>query len=51
MIIDIFSRKVVGWSTRMEMKADIVIEAFDQAVRTRKPEGPVIFHSDKSVLQ
>lgn len=47
MIIDLFSRKVIGWSTRADMKVDIVIEAFDQAVRSRKPNGPVIFHSDK----
>lgn len=46
-IIDLFSRKVVGWSARNNMKVDILLDAFDKAVRSRRPNGPVIFHSDK----
>jgi putative transposase len=46
-IMDLHSRKVVGWSTRYDMKAEIVIEAFKAATKNRKPEGDIIFHSDK----
>ena len=41
-IIDLDSRKVVGWSTRKDMKVELLLEAF-----TRRPPGPLIFHSDK----
>jgi len=46
-IMDLHSRKVVGWSTRHNMKAEIVIEAFKAAIKNRKPSGDIIFHSDK----
>lgn len=46
-IIDLYSRKVVGWSTRKDMKVELLLEAFDKALRTRRPAEPVIFHSDK----
>ena len=46
-IIDLCSRKIVGWSTRKDMKVELLLEAFDKAVRIRRPTGPVIFHSDK----
>ena len=46
-IIDLFSRKVVGWSTRSDMKIDIVLEAIDKAYRIRRPDGGIVFHSDK----
>lgn len=46
-IIDLFSRKVVSWSTRSDMKVDIVLEAFDRAYRMRRPTDTMIFHSDK----
>ena len=46
-ILDLHSRKVVGWCTRSDMTAKIVIEAFDRACAGRKPESEVIFHSDK----
>jgi len=46
-IIDVFSRKVVGWSTRSDLKVDIVMAAFDMAYRMRRPDRSIIFHSDK----
>jgi len=45
-IIDLFSRKVVGWSFRDHMRDDLVIEALENAVRTRRPPEGLIFHSD-----
>lgn len=46
-ILDLFSRKVVGWAIRDNMKTGLVIEAFDAACRARKPCAGVVFHRDK----
>lgn len=46
-IMDLFSRKIVGWSTRHDMKAELVLKAFDSACSRRKPRQNTIFHSDK----
>lgn len=45
LVIDVFSRKVVGWSFGERMTADLVILALNMALMTRKPES-VIHHSD-----
>lgn len=45
-VIDVFSRKVVGWSFGERMTADLVIAALNMALLTRKPES-VIHHSDQ----
>ncbi len=46
-IIDLYSRKVVGWSMQNNMKASLVIAAFEMAQKARKPGKGAIFHSDK----
>lgn len=46
-VMDLYSRKIVGWATRNNMKAEIVLEAFDAACKNRKPDKSTIFHSDK----
>ncbi|PTQ72073.1 integrase-like protein [Nitrosomonas oligotropha] len=45
-VIDVFSRKVVGWSFGEHMTANLVINALNMALITRKP-GKVIHHSDQ----
>ncbi len=45
-VIDVFSRKVVGWSFGETMTASLVISALNMALITRKP-GKVIHHSDQ----
>lgn len=45
-VIDVFSRKVVGWAFGVEMTAELVISALNMALLTRKPEN-VIHHSDQ----
>ena len=45
-VIDVFSRKVVGWSFGEYMTASLVISALNMALITRKP-GKVIHHSDQ----
>ena len=47
MVIDVYSRKVVGWAFGERMTtADLVILALNMALMTRKPES-VIHHSDQ----
>ena len=48
-VIDLFSRKVVGWSMRPDMQRNLVIDALEMAWFSRNPgkqEG-LIFHSDR----
>jgi len=46
-VIDLYSRKVVGWSLADHMRADLVCEAFEQAVGSRRNTEGLIFHSDR----
>jgi putative transposase len=46
-VIDIASRRVVGWATADHMRTDLVAEALTAACRQRRPRRPVIFHSDR----
>lgn len=46
-VIDLFSRKVVGWSMNSRMKADLVCNALKMALWQRKPKPGLIIHSDR----
>ena len=48
-VIDLFSRQVIGWSLRFDMARDIVIDALRMAwfKRHPSPQAGVIFHSDR----
>ncbi|MYV67014.1 IS3 family transposase [Streptomyces sp. SID2131] len=46
-VIDIASRRVVGWATADHLRTELVADALTTACRTRCPTGPVIFHSDR----
>jgi putative transposase len=48
-VIDLFSRKVVGWSMRPDMQRNLVIDALEMAWFQRNPGKKVglIFHSDR----
>ncbi len=45
-VVDAWSRRVVGWCMRRSLKADLVVRALDMAVTQRRPER-VIHHSDQ----
>ena len=46
-VMDQFSRKVLGGSLGQERTAALTLKAFNQAVRQRKPRRGTIFHSDR----
>jgi putative transposase len=48
-VIDLFSRRVVGWSMQPDMRRDLVIDALEMAWFQRRPdrEAELIFHSDR----
>ena len=46
-VIDLFSRKVVGWSMSSRMKAKLVCDALRMAVWQRQPQPGLIVHSDR----
>ena len=46
-VIDLFSRKVVGWSMSSRMKAALVCDALRMAIWLRRPPPGLIVHSDR----
>lgn len=48
-ILDLYSRQVVGWAMSDRLTSDFVIKALYQAIGRRKPGGECIFHSDRGV--
>lgn len=46
-VIDLFSRKVVGWSMSPRMKTSLVCDALRMAIWQRRPKPGLIVHSDR----
>lgn len=48
-VIDVFSRRIVGWRVSSSMRTDFVLDALEQALYARQPErdGSLICHSDR----
>lgn len=46
-VIDLYSRKVVGWSMGSRMKAKLVCDALTMAIWQRQPAEGLIVHSDR----
>jgi transposase InsO family protein len=45
-VLDVFSRRVVGWAMAAHLRTELVLDALDMAINQRKPEA-VIHHSDQ----
>ncbi len=45
-VVDAWSRRVVGWAMATHLRTELVLEALEMAVRQRQPQG-VIHHSDQ----
>jgi putative transposase len=46
-VLDLFSRRVIGWSMQSRITKELVLDALLMAVWRRKPEGNVVVHSDQ----
>lgn len=46
-VLDAFSRRIVGWAMANHLRTELVLEALDMAVRRRQPAIDVIHHSDQ----
>lgn len=48
-IIDVFSRKIVGWRVSRSLRSDLALDALEQALYSRRHTGHLIHHSDRGV--
>jgi putative transposase len=46
-VMDLFSRRIIGWSMKTTLREDLAIDALEMAVQTRGEETPQIHHSDQ----
>lgn len=45
-VINLATRRVVGWAVADHLRTDLPAQALSNAVVSRRPAGPVVFHSD-----
>lgn len=46
-VIDLCSRRIVGWALADHLRSDLVVEAMEQAIASRRHLNGLIFHSDR----
>jgi putative transposase len=46
-VLDVFSRRVVGWAMADHLRTELVLDALDTAVWNRRPAAGLIHHSDQ----
>ena len=46
-VIDVFSRRIVGWRAQTTMRTDLVLDALEQALHDRLLDGDLVVHSDR----
>ncbi len=48
-VIDVFARTIVGWRVSSSLRSDLALDALEQALHARSPEGKIVHHSDHGV--
>ena len=48
-VIDVFSRRIVGWRASASLRSDLALDALEQALYDRDTDGDLIHHSDRGV--
>lgn len=48
-VLDLFSRRVIGWSMSHSLESRLVLDALQMAVDRRGKDGAVLFHTDRGV--
>lgn len=46
-VVDLFSRKIIGWSMKDTLHTDLCVEALEMALANRRPRFPLLHHSDR----
>ncbi len=46
-ILDLFSRRIVGWATSQTIDCNLALAALEMAIQERKPEPGLVHHSDR----
>jgi len=46
-VLDVFSRKIVGWSMAEHLRTELVTDALDMALFVRRPQEGLVLHSDR----
>ena len=46
-VLDLYTRRIVGWAIAEHMTRQMVLDALQMAYRVRKPGQGLIFHSDR----
>jgi putative transposase len=48
-VIDVFSRRIVGWRATASLRSDLALDALEQALYDRDTDAGLIHHSDRGV--
>jgi transposase InsO family protein len=48
-VMDLFSRRIVGWNMTRSLHAQLVLDALDMAIKQRRPGSGLLHHSDRGV--
>jgi transposase InsO family protein len=48
-VMDLCSRRIIGWSTASHLRAELPLSALEQALAARRPCGELMHHSDRGV--
>jgi transposase InsO family protein len=46
-VIDVFSRRIVGWRAASSLRSDLALDALEQALYDRETDGALVHHSDR----
>lgn len=46
-VLDLFTRRIVGWAIAEHMTRQLVLDALQMAAKVRRPAAGLIFHSDR----
>jgi putative transposase len=46
-VIDVFSRRVVGWAMAGHLRTELILDAIDMAISRRRPDAGLVHHSDR----
>lgn len=46
-VLDVYSRRIVGWSMASHLRTELVVDALEMAAWRRKPKAGLVHHSDR----